>query len=93
MKVRVTVDVQSVHVDEVIEGASGEEVVRRLRRELEARASWLVRMALRGMDDPALWRKIVQMHNERSGSTEPPPESAAEFLAFAERAGYVTRLD
>jgi hypothetical protein len=92
MKVRVQVDADGIRVDEVVEGSSEEEIARQLRGRVEARAPFLVRMALRTMDDQALWRKIVEMHNKRTGAAEPVPATAGEFLAFGERAGYATRL-
>lgn len=93
MKVRVRVEVGGVRVDETLEGRDEEEIARKLRAELERRAPFAARLVLRTMDDRALWRKVVEMHNNRAGGAEPVPASAREFLAFAERAGYVTRLE
>ena len=49
-------------------------------------------MVIRALPDPALWARIVDEHNKRCGGSEPTPGSPTEFLEFAERAGYVTRL-
>jgi hypothetical protein len=92
MKVRVQVNVANINVDEVVEGASDAEVVSQLRRKLEARAGFLQRLVIKALPDPALWAKVVEHHNEHHGTQEPAPNSAAEFLAFGERAGYITRL-
>jgi hypothetical protein len=92
MKVRVKIDIGSVRVDQTVEGATAEDIVRTLRKELEARAPFLVRPVIRAMDDRALWRKIVELHNSKFHATEPVPQSAEEFLQFGERTGYVTRL-
>jgi hypothetical protein len=93
MKVRVRVNVANVNVDETVEGASEEELVAKVRREVEARAPFLARVAIRAMDDRALWRRVVEAHNSRTGAGEPAPDTAREFLEFGERAGYVTWLE
>ena len=92
MKIHLKLDVQNVQVDEVVEADSEEAINHELRRRLEARAPFMVRLVLGTMTDPALWRKIVDLHNQRTGAREPAPTTAAEFLAFGERAGYVERL-
>lgn len=92
MRVRVKVDIEKVHVDEVVEAPDEEGVVRELRNRLAARAPFAVKLALRAMSDQALWRRVVEMHNKAAGAQEPVPTDAREFLAFAERAGYVTRV-
>ena len=93
MKLRVQANVKGIQVDEVLEGVSEEEVARRFREEVESRAPFLVKIALKGMDDRTLWRRIVEWHNGQAGATEPVPGTAAEFLAFAQRAGYAAPVD
>lgn len=93
MKVRIQVKVDRVQVDEVVEGSSEADIARKMRREVEARAPFLVRLAIRAMDDRSLWRRVVEMHNRKFGVQEPFPDTAAEFIAFGERNGYVTRLE
>jgi len=92
MKVRIKINVENVHVDEVVEGDSDAAIAAELRRQLEARSPFMVRLVLGTMSDQALWRKVVEMHNHRHRTNEPTPNTAAEFLAFGERVGYVERL-
>src|SRR5437773_1900553 len=93
MRVRVQLKIDKVQVDEVVEGRSEADITRQLRAGLEARAPFLVRLALRTMDDRTLWRRVVELHNRKFGAAEPSPATAAEFIAFGERNGYVTRLE
>jgi hypothetical protein len=93
MKIRIQVDANNIRVDETVEGRSEEDVARQFRSRVEARAPFLVKMALRAMDDRAFWRQIVEMHNKKTGASEPVPATATEFLAFGERTGYATRLE
>jgi len=93
MKYRVQVDMNQVHVDEVVEGETAEDVARGMRQQVEARAPFLVKMALHGMDDRTLWRRLVELHNSKRGASEAVPTTAEELLQFGERAGYLTRVD
>jgi hypothetical protein len=92
MKVRIQVNVSGLQVDEVVEGAAPDDIVKQLRKKVEARANFVQRLALRAMPDTALWARVVEMHNKQAGTHEPAPATAEEFLAFGERAGYLTRL-
>jgi len=91
-KVRVQVSEGEIHVDQVIEGATDEEVVAGLRDELIRKAGFLKGAVIRAIPEEALWGRIVEAYNSRHGKSEPPPQTASDFLAFGERAGYVTRL-
>lgn len=92
MKVRVKVDIESMSIDEVIEGSNESEVVKKMRDELTKRANFAQRLVLRALPDQTLWAKIVDMHNTKRGDSERAPTTPAQFLAFGERAGYVTKL-
>ena len=93
MKVRIQVNEGQISVDEMVQGADEEEIVREVRRQVEARAPFGVKLVLRTMDDRALWRRVVEGYNQRHGASEPAPTTAGEFLRFAERVGYATRLE
>ncbi len=92
MKIRVTINVEPIHIDEVIEASSEDEILQKFRRGAEKRAPLLVKLAMRSMSDEALLRQIVQSYNHKFEANEPIPSTAKEFIAFGERVGFFTRL-
>lgn len=92
MKIRVTINQAPIHIDEVLEGASEDDLFRKFREEAASRAPFFVKMAMKTMSDQALRQKIVESYNHKFKASEPVPSTAKEFIAFAERVGFVKRL-
>lgn len=92
MKIRVTINETPIHIDEIVEGSSEEELFQLFRQGAAARAPFLLKMALKTLSDAELRRQVVQSYNHKFGAKEPIPATAREFIEFGERAGFVTRL-
>jgi hypothetical protein len=92
MKIRVTINEAPIHIDEVIEGSSEEELFQVLRKGATSRAPLLLKMAIKTISDAAIRQQVVASYNHKFKANEPVPSTAKEFIAFGERAGFVTRL-
>ena len=92
MKIRVTINEGPIQVDEVLEGASEDELFGKFRQGATARAPFLLKMAMKTMSDDALRQKVVESYNHKFRATEPLASTATEFIAFGERAGFITRI-
>lgn len=92
MKIRVTINEGPLHIDEVIEGASEDDLFHKFREGAASRAPFLVKMAMKSMSDQAIRQKVVESYNHKFKASEPVPSTAKEFIAFGERVGFVTRV-
>lgn len=92
MKIRVTINQAPIHIDEVIEGVSEDDLFQKLRAGAASRAPLLLRMAMKSMSDQTIRQQVVASYNQKFKAQEPVPTTAKEFIAFGERAGFVTRL-
>lgn len=93
MKVRVHIQTDSITLDETLSGVNEEDIWQQARKEMERRAPFLARAALRLMDDAALWARITRHINRTQQRSEPVPTDAKSFLELGIRAGMVTRLE
>lgn len=92
MKIHVTINQAPIHVDETLEGASEDELFQKLRAGAASRAPLLLRMAMKSMNDQAIRQQVVATYNQKFKAQEPVPTTAKEFIAFGERAGFITRI-
>lgn len=92
MKIRVTINEGPISIDEVLEGTSEDDLFRQFREGAASRAPFLLKMALKTMSDQALRQQVVAAYNQKFKANEPVPSSAKQFIAFGERAGFVTRV-
>ena len=91
MKIRISIT-EPIRIDETIEGDSDDELFQKFRAGATSRAPLLLKMALKTMSDQSLRAQIIGAYNQKFKAQEPVPLSASEFIAFGERAGFVTRL-
>jgi hypothetical protein len=68
-------------------------VVKLFRKQVESKVSFAIKLVLKTLDDQSFFKRVVETHNKKFGAQESAPSTAEQFLAFGERAGYVTRLD
>jgi hypothetical protein len=92
MKIRIKINHAPIHVDEVLEGESEDELFRQFREQAASRAPFLLKMALKTMSDGVIRQKVVEGYNHKFGASEPIPATAQEFIAFGERSGFVERI-
>lgn len=92
MKIRVTIHQDPIHVDEIIEGSSEDDLFRKFREGATSRAPFFLKMAMKSMSDQALRQKMVEGYNHKFKVNESIPTTAQEFIAFGERVGFVTRV-
>lgn len=92
MKIRIVINEGPIRVDEVIEGNSEDDLFRKVRAGATARAPFLLKLALKSMSDSAIRQKVVEGYNQKFHANEPIPTTAKGFIAFGERAGFVTRI-
>ncbi|WP_189006737.1 hypothetical protein [Deinococcus roseus] len=93
MKFQVNIQTDQVQVNESITGENESDIWKQARKELERRAPFLVRAAIKLMSDQSLWSRITGYINEKHNLHEPVPNTAEEFMALGIRTGYITRLD
>jgi hypothetical protein len=92
MKVRVTINEGPIRIDEVIEGASEDDLFLKFRNEAASRAPFMVKLAMKTMSDATIRQQIVQSYNHKFKANEPIPATAREFIDFGERVGFVKRI-
>ncbi|MBW3635460.1 MAG: hypothetical protein KY445_03205 [Armatimonadetes bacterium] len=92
MKIRVTIHLDPIHIDEILEGATEDDLFRKFREEAASRAPFFIKMALKTMSDQTIREKVVESYNHKFKAREPVPANAKEFIAFGERVGFVTRV-
>ena len=92
MKVRVAIEIDGRKIDEVVEGASPENIVATAKDRL-AREMGFKGLVLRAMTPVAFAQEAVRKYNQAYGKNHPIPATADDFLEFGKETGYLTVLE
>ncbi len=92
MKVRVAFKTPDIHVDEVVEGRTSDEVVNRIKQGVAKRVGLALRLVINAMSPVAFAQEVVRRYNDLMRKALPLPASSDEFLKLGEQEGIVTVL-
>lgn len=77
-------------IKETVEVASADDALKKFKSEAAKRAPFFLRAVINGMSELKFAAEAVKKHNGETGDQDPAPQSAQEFLDWAQRRGYVT---
>lgn len=77
-------------IKETVEVANADDALKKFKSEAARRAPFLLRGIINAMGELQFAAEAVKRHNGESGDKDPAPQSAQEFLDWAQRRGYVT---
>lgn len=89
MRIQVVVELSGLRFETILDGETDEELFRKFRHEAQSRLPFVHRQVARCLDDASFMKRVVDLHNRGTGSSEAHPTDAGSFLAFGRRAGYV----
>jgi hypothetical protein len=92
MRIRVTYRSRDLQIDEVLEGADAEAIVRMAQQRVAAKAGLLPRLFINSLSPLQFACEVVKRYNHETGSALPLPLRCEEFIETAREAGIVTIL-
>ena len=92
MKVRVRFEMGDKKIDEVVAGASADDLLTQAKARVAKELGWKG-MFLNAMSPLQFAQTAVRLYNERFKADHPLPQSADEFFRFGEQTGNITVLE
>ena len=92
MKVHVNINQQGINVDEVVEGATADEVVGKMKARVARELNFAMRLALNAMSNLMFAQEVVKRYNDNQRQNLPIPNSCDEFLTLAQQQGFATMM-
>ena len=93
MRVRVTYDAGATVVDEIFTGATAEEVVAAMQKEVASKMSFLVRAFVMGMSPTEFAQEVISRYNLAAKKSLTPPQNCDEFLEQGIAEGIATVVE
>ncbi len=92
MRVRVTYKSGDLAIDEVVQAADADGIVRLAQQRVAAKTNFLVRLFINSLTPLQFACEVVRRYNEATRSAVPQPRSCQEFIDLAAAAGIATIL-
>jgi hypothetical protein len=80
-------------IRETVEVVNADDALKKFKAEAARRAPFLLRGVINGMSELKFAAEAVKRHNGETGDRDPAPQSAQQFLDWAQQRGYVTVED
>lgn len=90
MKLDLRIPAHGEVLEETLEGATWDQLADGVRHALEARLSFVKRMAARTLSDASFWAEVVRRYNDEHGTDHSAPATAEDFIDFGVEVGYAT---
>ena len=92
MKVRIQLDIEEKHIDEVVEAPDAEGVLRTVQDKVAKALGWKG-LLIRALTPLQFAQEAVKRYNEAKVKNHPLPTNVDEFVEFGKAIGYLTVIE
>jgi hypothetical protein len=92
VKVRITVDVDGRHIDQMLEAATPDQLLAEAKRQVERELGWKGLM-IKALTPLQFAQLVARLYNEGEEMPYPAPQTSEEFIEFGQATGHLEVLE